>query len=132
MFLYYFLHITMAIHCCIMSISQHITTYHTISCCDMLVMSRRISLLLHQTEGKARGQVLITMISYECLWYNWLISYSLWLQTAGKETSNIDDLLDGIDIKHQDWKNFWTNYCYLYIMKIQTALLMFLRVITAL
>ena len=38
---------------------------------------------------------------YECLRYNWLISYCLWLQTAGKETNNIDDFLDGIDIKDQ-------------------------------
>ena len=59
----------------------------------------RISLLLHKTKGKAQGWGLITIISYECLWYNWLISYSLWLQTVGKETSNIDDVLDGIDIK---------------------------------
>ena len=59
-------------------------------------------------EGEARGRVLITMISYGCLWYNWLISYILWLQTEGKETSIIDDLLDGIDIKDQfGWKNFF-------------------------
>ena len=41
----------------------------------------RISLLLHETEGEAWGRVLITMISYECLWYNWLISHYLWSQT---------------------------------------------------
>ena len=61
----------------------------------------RTLLLLHKTEGEARGQVLITMISYKCWWYNWLISYSLWLQTAEKETSNTDDLLDDIDVKDQ-------------------------------
>ena len=40
-------------------------------------------------------------------------SYSLWLQTVGKETSDIDDLLDGMEIKDQfDWKNIiWTNCC---------------------
>ena len=35
----------------------------------------RLSLLLHETEGEARGQVLMTMISYECLWYNCFMSY---------------------------------------------------------
>ena len=40
----------------------------------------RISLLLHNTKGEARGLVLITMISHECLWYNWFISHYLWSQ----------------------------------------------------
>ena len=36
--------------------------------CYCYITSRsRISLLLQETEGKAQGQVLITMISYECL-----------------------------------------------------------------
>jgi len=37
----------------------------------------RISLLLHNTGCR----VLITMISYECLWYIWLIYHCLWSQT---------------------------------------------------
>ena len=32
-----------------------------------ITSTSRISLLLHETEGEARGRVLITMISYECL-----------------------------------------------------------------
>ena len=28
--------------------------------------------LLHETQHEARGRVLIAMISYKCLWYNWL------------------------------------------------------------
>ena len=87
----------------------------------------RISLLLHETEGEARGRVLITMISYDCLWYNCFMSYCfdykqiirflsillLLLKINAlkvfidlldgleiqKKTTNFDDLLDGIDIK---------------------------------
>ena len=32
-----------------------------------ITSTSRISLLLHETKGEARGRVLITMISYECL-----------------------------------------------------------------
>ena len=32
-----------------------------------MTRTSRISLLLHETEGEVQGQVLITMISYECL-----------------------------------------------------------------
>ena len=73
----------------------------------------RISLLLHETKGEAKGRALITMISYECLSYNWLISYNLWLQTTEKEANSIDDLLDGKGTKDQfGWNIFlWTNYC---------------------
>jgi len=44
-----------------------------VSYCCITSMSR-ISLLLHETKGEAKGQMLITIISYKCLWYNWLIS----------------------------------------------------------
>ena len=36
-------------------------------CYSYITSTSRISLLLHKTEGEARGRVLITMISYECL-----------------------------------------------------------------
>ena len=36
-------------------------------CYSYITSMSRISLLLHENEGEARGQVLITMISYECL-----------------------------------------------------------------
>ena len=39
-------------------------------CYSYITSMSRISLLLHETQGR----VLITMISYKCLWYNWLIS----------------------------------------------------------
>ena len=36
-------------------------------CYSYITSTSRISLLLHETEGEARGRVLITMISYKCL-----------------------------------------------------------------
>ena len=62
-----------------------------------------ISLLLH------KNKVLLKMISYECLWYNWLIYYYLWSQTDHKVfLSSMKDLFD------QNLPLIY-NWCWLYL-----------------
>ena len=39
----------------------------SVTCYSYITSRSRISLLLHETKGEARGRVLITMISYDCL-----------------------------------------------------------------
>ena len=55
----------------------------------------KISLLLHKMEDEAQGQVFVTMISYKCLWYNWLISHCLWSETDHKVF--LSDIKDSFD-----------------------------------
>ena len=70
-----------------------------------------ISLLLHKTEGKAWGKVLITMISYKSLWLTALcptafdhkqiirvLSFLLHLFTINT-LKLFKDLLDGLEIQ---------------------------------
>ena len=59
-------------HCTLLSEPQCIRKSSTETAAAVVSYSyitsmSRISLLLHETEGKAGGRVLITMISYECL-----------------------------------------------------------------
>ena len=84
----------------------------SVTCYSYITSRSRISLLLHETESETWGRVLITMISYECLWYNCFMSYCFWLQTDHKRFLSIllvllkintlklfIDLLDGLEIQ---------------------------------
>ena len=56
-------------------------------------------MLLHETEGKAQGRVLITMISYECLFYiTGLCPIALITNSTGK--INISACVNGSDVRY--------------------------------